>query len=342
MYFQVGKSSYKIALRVMAAVAGCVVSSVAQPQDREATEKKLRELMFVAQQPPGVDCEVIAKKIGAAYWGSIDQQRVDYELTGINPSRFTPQEVEFLLAWARYKEFVWPDSTRQGCRISFKILVKFKDKKTLDLLEKQFAKGWYWAAHAAEALEESGELSLLYLPAKFLEIETPSEARPPMGDLIFAGPPCVYAARCMGRMLRFSWQSPERVQKAARIVEFYCHSGAEIYRRWWKANEQCCAKGDFRNLSSPIDCLTSSERKNLQDAMLRKAGIERQGDNVVSKPWSIKIYQEIESLAEGPDAEEVKRFCRSQIAAIKAEIGAATAPKTNALPNCPAAQNPSR
>jgi hypothetical protein len=209
-----------------------------------------------------VDPDSIAKRLDAENWGHFESGKsVRWSLGKFASTNFSPAEVEFLIKWARNEEAHWPNSAREGCRVGFIILVKFKDKKTLEYVDKQFSRGWGWAWNAMESLETAGELSLLPLAGKYLNVQEATEPPPPMDDVRYSAAPCDYAVRAIGRLLRFGWQSPDHIRKAAREIERnHLRDALPIYRRWWVANEQRCLTGDFANLSSPLEYVSVDKK----------------------------------------------------------------------------------
>ena len=142
----------------------------------------------------------------------------------------------------------------------FNLHLKFKDPKALELVEKQFARGWYWAAGAEDSVREAGELSLIPLAAKYLSVDKPSEPMPPMGDVIYPGEPFIYAANAILGLLKGSYQTSEAIKKAC-YDQRMMYNNVPLFRRWWAANEDRCRKGDFAHLSSPLDYLKDQRKK---------------------------------------------------------------------------------
>jgi hypothetical protein len=66
------------------------------------------------------------------------------------------------------------------------------------------------------------------------------------------------------------------------------------------------------------------------DAMFYQAGLQRRCEMNVE---CIKTLTEIQSIAEGPQADAIKDACRSEIAKIKAELDATDAAKTPPQPS---------
>ncbi|MGJ8639462.1 MAG: hypothetical protein ACSHYA_08715 [Opitutaceae bacterium] len=218
-------------------------------------------LILVSALPIGaeIDPDKIAQKLGRyTDWNHfVHLKTVGWDLRDISSSTFSSAEKEYLIDWAKSEEESSPVSLRDGCRVTFILLVKFFDEDTLQYVETQFARGWYWARNARESIDHSGELALLPLAAKYLNIHEPSEPEPPMECILWDSKPSFYAANTIGRLLRFSWQSPARIREGAKQVERLARDRkvdiGDVYRRWWAANQQHFYSGKIDLFSSPVE-----------------------------------------------------------------------------------------
>lgn len=206
-----------------------------------------------------VNRDEIARKFGTKTWKRFVEQSFWY-WTKADSSEFTPAEIAVLLDFAKERERPVPD-THKVSNVWFVLRLKFKDPKAIELLNTYFARGWYWADEAEQGLSETGELSLIPLAAKYLWVQVPTEPEPKMSDVIFEGPPSVYAAEAIRRLLGESHQTPEAVKKASYDDRVRYYTNVPIFRRWWAANEERIRKGDYAHLSKPLEYLDDQHVK---------------------------------------------------------------------------------
>ena len=149
-----------------------------------------------------VSRDTVAEKFGYKDWQHfLKQMPTFWDWKKVDSSKFSPAEIAFVLKWAVETYPPSPDTGRLA-PMWFNLHLKFKDAKALELVEKEFARGWYWAAGAEDAVRQTGELSLIPVAAKYLWVDNPSEPMPPMDDVKYPGEPSVYAALAILGLLK--------------------------------------------------------------------------------------------------------------------------------------------